>query len=275
MTWCVRVGLLLFLSGLVYLGLLVTVPGPYESPTSFRKPMLFGFSFAVTLWSCVWIGKGLKPQRGDDLVFRVLPVVCLLEVFLINLQQARGVRSHFNHSTPFDASVTGAMGWLVAVATLILVYLCVRSFLHLDFEPDMQLAARAGLVLLVVACLLGALGTYLGELRLARQQVPELWGRAGPLKFPHGVPIHALQALPLLALFARAIGAPLQRRVQAVALATGAIAAATIYALVQTLEGQGRFEPTALGWLVLAVVALTTTLSARALTMKAQSERRS
>jgi hypothetical protein len=65
--------------------------------------------------------------------------------------------------------------------------------------PGLTIAIRGGFWLLAVSCVLGFLITLLGERNQARGLPPELWGRAGVMKYPHGAALHAIQLLPCLA----------------------------------------------------------------------------
>jgi hypothetical protein len=127
-----------------------------------------------------------------------MSVGLLLEVGLITLQHWRGVPSHFNRATPFDAMVESTMLGLILLVTAGIAWLCWRSN---DLPPTTEsraIAIRAGLWFLLVACGLGLFATIAGERNLAAGHSPETWGRAGVLKYPHGAALHAIQLLPLL-----------------------------------------------------------------------------
>jgi hypothetical protein len=108
----------------------------------------------------------------------------------------------------------------------------------------MLLAARAGLVLLVISCVLGIWVSVHGDMRVAAGLEPERYGAAGVPKFPHGAVIHALQWLPLLAWAARRAGVAERGRVWLVGAATVGTTLIGCFALVQTLAGRSRFDLT-------------------------------
>ncbi|MFM8496992.1 MAG: hypothetical protein ACKOEM_15955, partial [Planctomycetia bacterium] len=138
-----------------------------------------------------------------------------------------------------------AMGLLILVVTLVSIDLTVRFFKQwTTLEPDMLLAARAGLVFLVWSCLLGIWVSVHGDIRMASGLPPETFGRAGVPKFPHGAVIHALQWLPLLAWAARRALVPTSRRLPLVASATLGTALLGAFSLVQTIAGRARFDTT-------------------------------
>src|SRR4051794_18978209 len=77
------------------------------------KPMKFALSVAIYLFTIGWllpdtrIGEKKQKRLGAFLAW-----TAAVEVGLITMQAARGVSSHFNNTTAFDAIVFGMMGLL-------------------------------------------------------------------------------------------------------------------------------------------------------------------
>jgi len=248
------IGLLLVASGLVHLVVWAVLGGPWEGPVTWRKPILFGISGGLTSLSLGWAWSKLPWRRGDAWLAATAAWALLVEVAAIDLQAWRGVASHFNRATPFDSWLYDAMGLLILWVTLIAIDLTIRFFRQPTALPaDMLLAARAGLVLLVISCGLGIWVSVHGDMRVAAGLEPERYGAAGVPKFPHGAVIHALQWLPLLAWAARRAGITQHRRVWLVAAATGGTTLIGCFALVQTLAGRSRFDVTPVTGALLAV----------------------
>lgn len=248
-----QIGVILVASGLLHVVIWAATGGPWEGPVTWRKPILFGISGGLTALSTGWAWAQLPWRRGDRWLAAATAWALLVEVALIDLQAWRGVASHFNRSTPLDSFLYDAMGGLILFVTLVSIDLTVRFFTQrTPLEPDMLLAARAGLVLLVWSCLLGIWISVYGDIRVAAGQSPETFGRAGVPKFPHGAVIHALQWLPLLAWAARRAGLPQRRRFPLVASATVGTVILGAFALVQTLAGRSRFDTTPLTYALLA-----------------------
>lgn len=219
--------------------------GPWEGPVTWRKPILFGISGGLTSLSLAWAWAQLPRRTGDAWLAAVTAWALLVEVALIDLQAWRGVASHFNRATPLDSFLYDAMGLLILIVTLVSIDLTVRFVVQrTGLEPDMLLAARVGLALLVWSCLLGIWVTVHGDTRVQEGLRPETFGRAGVPKFPHGAVIHALQWLPLLAWAARRAGIPTRRRLALVASASLGTVLLGTFALVQTLAGRARFDTT-------------------------------
>lgn len=242
------IGGILVLSGVVYAVIWGITGGDLAGPVSLRKPILFGLSTGITLLSVARVCSGLRPRPGDRLLYGGMAVALLVEVFLIDLQQARGVPSHFNRATAFDAFVTNAMGSLILFATFCFVDLTVRLMRWTSFSTDEAFASRSGMVFLVVACLLGVAITSIGEVQVDAGRAPETWGEAGVLKFAHGVPIHALQAFQLQVFLLRWRGLDERLRLRSLRASTVAAAAFTLYGVLQTGLGDPRFPPTVWTW---------------------------
>lgn len=237
------VGIGLVVSGVAHAVVWAVLGGPWEGPLAWRKPMLFGLSGGLTSLSLGWAWSKLPWRRADGWLAAATAWALLVEVGLIDLQTWRGVASHFNRATSFDSFLYDAMGLLILGVTAAAVDLSVRFFLQSTaLAADMLLAVRAGLVLLVVSCLLGIWVSVHGDLRMAAGLPPETYGNAGVTKFPHGAVIHALQWLPTLAWAARRAGLSEASRRQLVATATTGSSLILVYALVQTFSGRGRFD---------------------------------
>lgn len=234
-------GVILVASGLVHVGAWIVLGGPWEGPVTWRKPILFGVSGGLTSLSLGWAWAWLPRRRGDLWLARLTAWALAIEVALIDLQRWRGVASHFNRATPLDSWLYDVMGGLILFVTVVIIDLTIRFFRQRPSLPaDMLLAARAGLVLLVVSCLLGIWASVHGDTQVARGLAPEIYGAAGVVKFPHGVVIHAIQWLPFVAWAARRAGLGDRTRTRLVAVAVIASGLLLGYALAQTLAGRPR-----------------------------------
>ncbi len=247
-------GGVLIASGLYHLVLLWMIGADWSGPVSLRKPGLFGVSAGMTVWSIIWVLTQLVPRRNDGLFAALLSAGLLLEVGLITMQQWRGVPSHFNRTTPFDATIESIMLGLILLVTIGIAWLCIRSRQLLPMEQSRAISLRAGLWLLLVSCGLGFLITIAGQINLAAGLSPETWGKAGVLKYPHGAALHAIQALPLLSLVFQK-----WRISDAARLLRWAVTAQVVFlvhALWQALSGRSRLDIDLTGATVLGVTAL-------------------
>jgi hypothetical protein len=246
----------LIISGLVHLMIWGITGGPWEGPVTWRKPILFGISGGLTSLSMGWVWGQLPAWRHDRRLAWATAIALVIEVGLIDLQCWRGVPSHFNRSTSLDSFLYDTMGLLILWVTGVIIYVTVRFFLQpTTCSPDMRLAVQAGLIYLVISCLLGIWVGLNGDLRMQAGLEPEQFGEAGVPKFPHGVVIHALQWLPMLAWGASRAGFRPKTRLRLVSVAGRASGLLLIYALGETLLGRARFDPPA-GLATLLVVAV-------------------
>lgn len=199
----------------------------------------------------------LVPRRSaDGWLYGAFALALVLEVALIDLQQARGVRSHYNHATPFDSVVTSAMGALILFATLCIFDLAVRAWRSAARASTQGLAAALGLTLLLLGCVIGIAIVEVGERQLSAGLPPEIYGDSGVLKFPHGLPLHGIQLFHAQAILLTWLGSR-RPRLSLWAAAT-AVLLATVYGASQTWLGGPRFPPLpqTLPW-VLATAAAT------------------
>ncbi len=252
-------GALLVVSGLFHVAVWGVAGGPWEGPVTWRKPILFGISGGLTAISMGWVWAKLPGRRRDLPLAWSAAMALVIEVVLIDIQRWRGVASHFNRATPLDSILYDGMGVLILWVTLVSIDLMLRSFRQrLAVPRDMLLAIRAGLVLLVISCLLGIWVSVSGELRLEQGREPGRLGAAGVPKSPHGAVIHAIQWLPFLAWAARRAGIDDDRRERLVVSATVGTGLVLLYAMVQTLAGRGRFDapPASMGILAVGIACL-------------------
>ena len=243
---------LLLISG-VFHGLVFLIDGgSWEGPVSWRKPIVFGLSFGIMLMTVAWI-VGLMRMRTVTgwIVLGVLSVASVAEVFLITMQRWRGVASHFNESTPFDAAVFSLMGFLVTWVALATIVVTIRSFWPMDAPTSLAWAIRIGLVLLLVSQAVGV------------QMIAEggsTFGAAGALKVPHAFTLHALQVLPALALLLVVAEFTESQRLEIIAVAGGGYGLLIGSTMVQAYAGLAPLDPSNLatalaasGLVVLAV----------------------
>lgn len=249
---------LLLLSGMFHLLVFLVDGGSWEGPVSWRKPVVFGLSFAITLATITWFMGFLRTRRVTGwLVVGAFAAASLAEVALITMQRWRGVASHFNETTAFDSAVFSAMGSLVSLLVLLTILVTVLSFRSVDAPPSLAWAIRLGLVLMLLSQAVGV------------QMIVEggnTFGASGALKVPHAVTLHAAQVLPALALVLAVSRFGERRRLQTVALGAAGYALLVAATMVQTYDGR---RPLDLGMLssVLGVLGLATLLASAAIAL--------
>jgi hypothetical protein len=256
--WCAA---LLVLSGIFHLGVYVVDGGPWEGPLSWRKPIVFGLSFGITLATLSWVMTFIRPtRRWGWTLLGVFSVASVLEVALISMQTWRGVASHFNEETAFDALVFSAMGMLVAMVALVTVVIAVMALRTLDAPPSLALAIRLGLVLMLVSQVVGV------------QMIVEggnTFGAEGALKVPHAFTLHVAQFLPALAILLLVSDSTELRRTRVVGMAAAGYGLVIASTGLQAYAGRSPLDldvtTAALALVGLALMAVSALLALRGL----------
>jgi hypothetical protein len=253
---------LLLAWGMIASGLLHAIPfalhgASWEGAVSYRKPILFGISSGLTAWSAICLAAALPPIRWKTGLVNSLAVSLVGEVGLVTLQFWRGVPSHFNRSTAFNAWVEAGLLACITWATIVLILLTIWSFRQLTMTQPMVLAFRWGMVLMIVSCAVGFVITGIGVYQQSLGMPPETYGKAGVLKFPHGIVIHAVQVLPLGVWLLRRLGASSSLQARWANQAGWAMVCLLSLSLAQTCAGCDRTDLWWPSWvLALAAIAL-------------------
>ena len=245
---------ILLASGIFHLVLAGMGGIPWNDPTSFRKPALFGISTGLTLWSCDWCFRQLRESRWSEAMRWILGVSLLLEVGLITLQTWRGEASHFNRSGMLNASIESGMLLFIVVAMAIILILAMRSsfgFFLPNVSRSMTVAIWWGLQYLVVSGAIGFAISFIGHTQQLAGKPPELWGERGVLKFPHGAALHAIQTLAVVAWVSDRIWK--KTSVAVVRSVAYLHAVFLVLAIHHTIQGHGRLEFNVDSWIISAI----------------------
>jgi hypothetical protein len=141
-------------------------------------------------------------------------VFIIAETFVLNLQAARGVGSHFNNATNFDSLIYAFMGVGALILTWPAMALGVRFLLSKPTEkltPGLKLGAGLGLSLgfILTVALAGYMsmrsgGHWVEAPMTDANGLPIVgWSRqGGDLRVTHFFATHMMQALPLIGFLA-------------------------------------------------------------------------
>jgi len=268
------------------------------------KPAKFAASIALYSLTLAWLFGHLPSfVRTRRSVGRGTAVALLLEMAIISGQAARGTTSHFNVSSPFDATLFAIMGFAIVAQTLSSIAVAVALFRQRFEDRALGWSLRLGLVLTIAGAFIGGAMTRPTEAQQRTMQAGTVtvsgahtvgapdggrgmpvtgWSREhGDLRIPHFVGLHALQVLPLLALGLRRTRLSSQRRLRLVVTFAASYAAFVAILLWQALQGRPFLAPEASalalvgGWLavtgILAWRSLTARPSARRAALAASS----
>lgn len=248
------------------------------------KPFKFAVSIAIYCVTWAWLTALLPRRRLADHVSTVIVLLLTIEYVIIVVQVVRGTTSHFNYSTPLNATLFSIMAFSIAAlwtATLVLTVLLLRTPIA---DPAARWAIRLGALISLAGLALGALmtsptsdqldsmerGTFDGIIGAHSVGVadggPGLpitgWSTTGgDLRIPHFVGMHALQFVPLFALLLSRLAtraAALRHdgvRTRLVLVAAGGYAGVVGLVTWQALRGQPLLSPD--GWTLAAAGALT------------------
>ncbi|HEX8127713.1 MAG TPA: hypothetical protein VF527_01200 [Pyrinomonadaceae bacterium] len=213
------------------------------------KPSKFAISIAVYTFTLAWFMPYLSHYRRTvKLISWGTAFVFVGEMICIISQAARGVQSHFNISSAYDASVFATMGFLIIFNTLlVLIALSLFCFGRTTPLPPAYLwGIRLGLTLFFLASIEGyAMINNMGHtvgLPDGGAGLPIVnWStRAGDLRIAHFLGFHALQILPLAGYsFSRWRTEAVRRRAVACVLAFGVVYLA-VFTLLFWQASQGR-----------------------------------
>jgi hypothetical protein len=262
------------------------------------KPAKFAVSIAIYTFTLAWIFS-LIPEwtRTRRIVGWTTAVTLVLEIVLISMQTFRGTTSHFNVATLFDGVVFSVMGAAIVVQTLSTVAVAVALWRHRFADRALGWALRLGMTMTIVGAMTGGLMTRPTSQQLDAARAGERMTLAGAhtvgapdggpglpgtgwstdhgdLRVAHFLGLHALQALPIVALvLARRRVSDLMRVRLTITAAASYIALFGIL-LSQALRGQSVLAPDALTIALLAVWAFGTAAVAAALAVRLQPTRR-
>jgi len=195
------------------------------------KPFKFAVSIAVYSVSWAWLLSRMGPanRRRAGLLATGLVGLFVLEYVIIVGQVLRGQLSHFNETTPLNASLFGLMGTSIVVIWVGTLVLSVMLLSERVGDRATTRAVQLGSLLSVLGAGLGALmvgptasqraamanGTFDGIMGAhsvgAADGGPVMpitgWNLdVGDLRVPHFFGLHALQALPLILLALTLLG---------------------------------------------------------------------
>ena len=235
------------------------------------KPAKFAVSTAIYMFTLAWVFTYLSDwPRMRKLVGRATAGIFVLEVAIIALQAWRGTTSHFNVSTPLNATLFAAMGSAIVVQTIMSVSVAVALWRQRFEDRALGWALRIGIVITIVGASLGGMMTrptnsQLDQMRATQQASPIIGAHTvgapdggsglpgtgwsiehGDIRVPHFIGLHALQVLPVIALLLWWRRIENARRARLMMVAGGSYATIFLILVWQALRGQALVRPDAL-----------------------------
>ncbi|MFU8874320.1 hypothetical protein [Micromonospora sp. SL4-19] len=246
------------------------------------KPLKFSVSFVLYGTTLAWM-LSLLPRRSRiaEWAGTVIVAMGVVEMVVIVGQVLRGTTSHFNGTTPLNGALFELMGAAIMVlftAHLVIGIVVLRQPIA-DRAAKYAVGLGLGLTLLGMAVAIpmvlptqepgieGISGAHSVGVPDGGPGLPLVgWSTTGgDLRIGHFVGMHALQALPILAiLLSRFLGRRLDERTQArlLLVAGGAYGALTLLLTWQALRGQPLLRPDALTLTAAAALVVATVAAA-------------
>ncbi len=278
------VGVLMLVAAAVSVVGVLVDPRIITGAPAWLKPFKFAVSTAIYSLTLAWIFGWLSDwPRVRRVVGWTTAIVFVLEVAIIDAQAWRGTTSHFNVSTPLDATLFFVMGGAIVLQTLVSVAVAVALWRQRFDDRMLGWALRLGMTLTIVGALTGPLmtrptATQIVDARAGGHMtisgahsvggadggpgIPVTgWSREhGDLRVAHFVGLHAIQALALIALGLRRWRRPEAVRVKALLAAAASYASLFVLLLWQALRGQSLTAPDAAALLAIVLWATLTVL---------------
>lgn len=249
-------------------------PRTIDGAPAWLKPGKFAVSLSIYGFTLAWMLRRLTawPRLGA-LTAWLTTTAALVEMGLIGMQAGRGVPSHFNTSTSFDIAVYATMGIAITVQTIAAGVVALAMWRQPFSDRAMGWAMRLGLAMTVIGGATGGLMTRPTEAQRPHVEaaggmrrtgshsiggedggagLPALrWSTEhGDIRVAHFLGLHAMQAIPLVAVFTRRRMSDRSRSI-VVAGAAGSYGALFFLLLAQALAGQPLTAPA--GWIAPAL----------------------
>lgn len=189
------------------------------------KPLKFSISIAIYCATISWMLSYIqKPRWLVNTIATGTAFLLTVELGLIILQAVRGVRSHFNQTTPLDSTLYAFMGSLIMTLWILNLVLVVLLLFQRFEQPLLKWSLIWGIVIAILGGLTGLAMTE--QLTPAQQAALEAgiqpdhegghtfggedggaglplvgWSTEhGDVRVAHFIGLHGLQIMPLLGL---------------------------------------------------------------------------
>ncbi|MEU8209416.1 hypothetical protein AB0B85_09465 [Micromonospora sp. NPDC049044] len=249
------------------------------------KPFKFSVSFVLYGATLAWM-LSLLPRRSRAAEWAVTVIVAMsvIEMMVIVGQVVRGQTSHFNGTSALNSALFTVMG--AAIMVLFVAHLVIGIVVLIRRIPDRAASTAVGWGLGL--SLLGMLAAVPMVLPMQEPGIDGVSGAhsvgvtdggpglpvvgwsttGGDLRIGHFVGLHALQALPILAILLSRFATRLDQRtrVRLLVVAGSAYGVLTMLLTWQALRGQPLLRPDA-GTLVAVAALLVATATASGLVL--------
>lgn len=173
------------------------------------KPFKFSVSTAIYIITLGYLVH-LYPfsDRKKRIINGTVAWTLIVELLIIVVQGARGVQSHYNQNSALDGILFAAMGILIAINVLIMVFLLIETVrLKMAISKPVQWSVFLAWTVVII-------GSYIGGQMISQMAhnvgvadggsgLPLVnWStKGGDLRIAHFFALHSLQIIPLFAYY--------------------------------------------------------------------------
>ncbi|MEP7232644.1 MAG: hypothetical protein ABI691_20455 [Ginsengibacter sp.] len=173
------------------------------------KPMKFFISVTIMTWTMGWLMYYLANSKRVVFFSWAIAITMFIENAIITAQSARDTTSHFNNSSALNIALFAAMGVVILLFTITIVFIIIEFLRQKIFtiSPAYLLSIIMGLILFLIFTSEGGMMLGNGAHTVgAPDGGPGLpvtnWSmQYGDLRIAHFFGMHALQLIPLFGFY--------------------------------------------------------------------------
>lgn len=116
------------------------------------KPVKFFLSVWIMVWSMGWMMYYLNAIRGVKVCSWLIVIFMFFENFIITMQSARGITSHFNSTNTVNLILFNLMGVAIVLFTITIIYILILFLRQKQFLilPSYVWGIRLGILLFII-----------------------------------------------------------------------------------------------------------------------------
>jgi hypothetical protein len=172
------------------------------------KPLKFSISIWIFCWTIGMLVFYFNDTKSVHRLTIVIIVTMIYEQAVITIQALNGQLSHFNQSSPINIVLYALMGFFITTMTLYILWLNIKFHRQKDDLPKhLKIAIVWAIYLFVFSALMGGVISSLkshtvgGEMGAEGLRFLNWSTKFGDLRVGHFFGIHALQIIPVIAIF--------------------------------------------------------------------------
>ena len=173
------------------------------------KPVKFFLSVWIMVWSMGWMMYYLNAIRGVKVCSWLIVIFMFFENFIITMQSARGITSHFNSTNTVNLILFNLMGVAIGLFTITIIYILILFLRQKQFliSSSYVWGIRLGILLFII---FSSEGGMMVENNAHTVGAPDggeglplvNWSKKyGDLRVAHFFGMHALQIIPLFSYY--------------------------------------------------------------------------